>query len=485
MEAKSTPERYSDGAAVREDFRRSGIFDRRRCRKKGFTEEKMKKTKVGFISLGCCKNQADTEVMLAELDKEGFEITADETEAEVIVVNTCAFIESAKQEAIDSILDVAWLKKHGKLKKLIVTGCLAERYRDEIFKEMPEVDAVLGVGSIHHICEAVRTVLDGKSYASYEDKNKVRLGGARIVTTPPYMAYIKIAEGCDNRCTYCSIPNIRGRFRSRPMEDIVEEAKLLCEAGAQEISLAAQDTTRYGEDLYGKYMLAELIRQICKNTDIRWIRLLYCYSDKITDELIEEMRTNERVVHYIDMPIQHINDGILKRMNRHDSRAVIEETIAKLRRKIPDIVIRTTAIVGFPGETEEQFEELCAFVEKVKFERFGAFKYSREEDTPAYGFDGQLDEQVKEDRYNTLMALAADICYEQNREKLEKTVTVLCEGWDEAAGAYVGRTYADAPDIDGKVFFDVDCRRGLHHEGDFVRVKITDFEDYDLIGVSV
>ena len=443
---------------------------------------KAEKLKIGFVSLGCSKNAADTEVMLAELDEAGFEITPDETEADVIVVNTCAFIESAKQEAIDTILDVAWLKENGNLQKIIVTGCLAERYRDEIFRELPEVDAVLGVGSIHNICEAVKKAMTGEKYASFEDKNSVRLGGARVVTTPPYMAYLKIAEGCDNRCTYCAIPNIRGRFRSRPMEDIVEEAKLLCDAGAKEISLIAQDTTRYGTDLYGKQMLVPLIQAICRETDVPWIRLLYCYADKITDELIEEMATNDRVVHYIDMPIQHINDEILRRMNRRDTRALIEETVRKLRARIPDITLRTTAIVGFPGETEEQFEELCRFVEETKFDRFGAFSYSREEDTPAYNFDNQIDEATKQERYDAIMALASDIHYEKNRAKVGSTVTVLCEGFDEAAGAYVGRTYADAPDIDGKVFFDIDKGRRLHQAGDFVRVKITDFADYDLIG---
>jgi ribosomal protein S12 methylthiotransferase len=444
----------------------------------------MKNIKIGFVSLGCCKNQLDTEVMLSVLSDEGFEITNEEADADVIIINTCAFINDAKQEAIDNILDIAWFKKHRHLKKIIVTGCLAERYREQIFEQMPEVDALVGVGSIKKIAEAVRSSLSGNRYSSFEDKNTSELGGGRMLTTPPFAAYLKIAEGCDNRCTYCAIPLIRGKFRSRTIEDIVEEAKLLDEDGCKELSLIAQDTSRYGLDLYGKYMLPELIRRICAETKIPWIRLLYCYPDKITDELIDEMANNDRVVKYIDLPIQHINNDILKAMNRHGNRATIEDAIKRLRDKIPDITLRTTVIAGFPGETEAQFEELCDFIKETRFDRLGAFAYSREEDTPAYDFPDQKDEQTKQDRCDKIMALQAEISAALNEKKLHKTVTVLCEGFDGASGAYVGRSEADAPDVDGKIFFDLDRGKELHKEGDFVKVRITDFYDYDLVGIS-
>ncbi len=444
----------------------------------------MKNIKIGFVSLGCCKNQLDTEVMLSILSDEGFEITNEEADADMIIINTCAFINDAKQEAIDNILDIAWFKKHRHLKKIIVTGCLAERYREQIFEQMPEVDALVGVGSIKKIAEAVRSSLSGNRYSSFEDKNTSELGGGRMLTTPPFAAYLKIAEGCDNRCTYCAIPLIRGKFRSRTIEDIVEEAKLLDADGCRELSLIAQDTSRYGLDLYGKYMLPELIRRICAETEIPWIRLLYCYPDKITDELIEEMANNDRVVKYIDLPIQHINNDILKAMNRHGDRATIEDAIKRLRERVPGITLRTTVITGFPGETEQQFEELCDFIKETRFDRLGAFAYSREEDTPAYDFPDQKDEQTKQDRCDKIMALQAEISAALNEKKLHKTVTVLCEGFDGASGAYVGRSEADAPDVDGKIFFDLDRGKELHKEGDFVKVRITDFYDYDLVGIS-
>ena len=356
--------------------------------------------KIGFVSLGCPKNQLDTEVMLHEVLQAGYEITPEDIEADVIIVNTCAFIESAKKEAIDNILDVAWLKKNRHLKAIIVTGCLAERYGEEIFKELPEVDAVLGVGSIHNIVEAIEAVTvkkkkgSSRKYFSHEDKNAVRLGGDRVLTTPEYSAYIKIAEGCDNRCAYCAIPSIRGKFRSRPMEDLIAEAKQLEALGVKERNVVAQDITRYGLDLYGKYSLAELLHRITEETEIPWIRLLYCYPDKITDELIAEMRDNPRILKYIDLPLQHISDRMLTAMNRHGDGAMIRGVLEKLRREIPDIVIRTTFIVGFPGENEEDFEELCKFVKEQKFDHAGVFTYSREEDTPAYDFPDQIDEQV-------------------------------------------------------------------------------------------
>ena len=439
----------------------------------------MKKPKIGFVSLGCPKNQIDTEIMLKELVEAGYEITAEDISADVIIVNTCAFIESAKQEAIDNILDVAWLKKNRKLKGIICCGCLAERYREEIFKEMPEVDAVLGTGSIHNIVKAVEAVLKGKQYASFDKNEELVLGGERIVTTPEYMAYIKVAEGCDNRCSYCAIPMIRGGFRSRKIEDIVAEAKDLEKLGVKELIIVAQDTTRYGLDIYGEYSLAKLIKSLTEETDIPWFRLLYCYPDKITDELISEIRDNDRVVKYIDIPIQHISDRILKAMNRHGDGELVRDTVRRLREGVPGIVIRTTAIVGFPGETEEDYTELCEYVKEAKFDRFGAFTYSREEDTPAYDLPDQIDEQTKQDRYDGIMAIQLEIHEELNDRKLGDTVKVLCEGFDPVAEVYFGRSEADAPDIDGKVYFTSEKKPSA---GDFVRVKITEAIDYDIYG---
>ena len=438
--------------------------------------------KIGFVSLGCSKNLVDTEVMLKILADAGYQITPDETEADIIVVNTCGFIQSAKEEAIENILDVAWLKKNRSLKGIIATGCLVERYRDEVLKEMPEVDAVLGTGSYHKIAEAVEAVLRGEKYSSFEDKNAAPLGGERIVTTPPYTAYLKISEGCDNRCTYCAIPLIRGKMRSRKMEDVVAEAKSLEALGVKELNLIAQDTSRYGLDLYGKYMLPELVEAILKETAIPWIRLLYLYPDKITDELVAVIRDNDRVCSYVDLPVQHINDRVLERMNRHGDSAVIREAVQKIRREIPDVTLRTTAIVGFPGETEEEFAQLCEFVKEEKFDRFGAFTFSPEEGTAAADFPDQIDEQVKQDRYDTLMRVQLAVSEEKLKEKIGETVEVLCEGYDPVAGVQFGRSRADAPDVDGKVYFS--SKKKLP-EGVFVKVKITKALDYDLFGEAV
>ncbi len=443
----------------------------------------MKKTKIGFVSLGCPKNQIDTEIMLHQLLQAGYEITPEDIEADIIIINTCAFIESAKKEAIDNILDVAWLKKNRSLKGIIVTGCLSERYREEIFTELPEVDAMLGTGSIHSIVEAVRAVESKqKNYCSFEPNESLALGGDRILTTPDYTAYLKIAEGCDNRCTYCAIPDIRGKFRSRPMEDIIAEAKNLEQLGVRELNIVAQDTSRYGLDLYGEYKLAELVHKITEETNIPWVRLMYCYPDKITDELIAEMKSNPKVLHYIDLPIQHIADPVLRRMNRHGGSAIIRDAIKRLRDNIPDIVIRTTVITGFPGETEEDFEELSAFAKEARFDRFGAFPYSREEGTPAYDLPDQIDEQIKQDRYDLLMDQQIEINEALNEKKIGTTVTVLCEGYDPISDAHFGRSYADAPDIDGKVYFNVADKQIRIAEGSFVKVKVTDVIDYDLFG---
>lgn len=447
--------------------------------------KKDKKIKIGFVSLGCSKNLVDTEVMLAKLVSAGYEITPEDIEADVIIVNTCAFIESAKNEAIENILDVAWLKEHRSLRAIIVTGCLAERYRTQIFDEIPEVDAVIGVGSLDHITEAVEAVLKGEKYSFFGDKNTAALGGERIVTTPEYTAYLKVAEGCDNRCTYCAIPLIRGGFRSRPIEDLVKEAKELESIGVKELNLIAQDTTRYGLDLYGEYRLPELIRAICEATAIPWIRILYCYPDKITDELISEIKNNDRVVKYIDLPIQHINDRVLSAMNRHGDSAMIKAVVEKLRREIPDICLRTTVIVGFPGETEEEFNELCEYVAQTEFDRLGAFTYYREEDTPAYDFEDQIDEQTKQDRYDIIMREQLHIAERKNQAFVGKRMTVLCEAYDAVAEIYYGRSAYDAPDIDTKVYFRNALGKKRIAPGTFVEVDIEEAVDYDLIGKAV
>ncbi|MBE6593936.1 MAG: 30S ribosomal protein S12 methylthiotransferase RimO [Ruminococcaceae bacterium] len=444
--------------------------------------------KVGFVSLGCPKNQLDTEVMLHEVATAGHEITPDETEADVVIINTCGFIESAKKESIENILDIAWLKKNRTLKAIIVTGCLAERYRESILEEMPEVDAVLGVGSIHNIVEAIDAVTVNKKkgskrkYTSFEDKECVRLGGDRILTTPEYTAYLKIAEGCDNRCAYCAIPSIRGKFRSRTIEDIVKEAQDLEALGVRELNIVAQDITRYGLDLYGEYSLAKLLRAITDATKIPWIRLLYCYPDKVTDELIAEIRDNDRILKYIDLPLQHVSDRMLKAMNRHGDGATVRSVVKKLREAIPDIVIRTTFIAGFPGETEEDFEELCEFVKETRFDHLGVFPYSREEDTAAYDMPDQIDEQIKQDRADIIMREQLDINTENNEKKVGSVITVLCEDYDPVAQVHFGRSAADAPEIDGKVYFRAEKRIA---PGSFVKVKVREVLDYDLMGRAI
>lgn len=447
--------------------------------------------KIGFVSLGCSKNLCDTEVMLHHLMEAGYEITPEETEADVVIVNTCAFIESAKKESIENILDIAWLKENKDLKGLIVTGCMAERYREQVLTEMPEVDAVLGVGSIHKIVEAVQSVLDnaGKKdvdrYSSFEDKETCPMGGDRVITTGDHMAYLKIAEGCSNRCTYCAIPNIRGKMRSRTMKDIIEEATMLDAMGIKELNIIAQDTSAYGIDIYGHYALPELLRGICEATNIPWIRLLYCYPDKITDELVAEIRDNPRIVKYIDIPIQHIDDNVLARMNRHGGSAIIKDAIARLRKEVPGIILRSTAIVGFPGETEEEFNALAQFVKDTKFERFGVFTYSREEDTPAYDFPDQVEEKVAQKRMDILMRSQNRISEAFNESRIGTTVHVLCEGFDPVAEAHYGRSYGEAADIDGKIWITCDKPELRIAEGEMLDVKITDALDYDLVGTPV
>ena len=420
--------------------------------------------------------------MLRLLHEAGFEITPDETEAEIIIVNTCGFIESAKEESINNILDTASLKSYGKCRHIIATGCLTERYREEVMTELPELDAVLGVGSIDEIVNACNAVLRGEKFISFKDKEKAVLGGDRILTTPDYTAYLKIAEGCDNKCTYCAIPMIRGGLRSRTIEDIVAEARDLEALGVKELNLIAQDTSRYGLDIYGEYSLARLVRAISEGTTIPWIRLLYCYPDKITDELIDELRDNPRLVKYMDIPIQHISDRILTRMNRHGNSDLIKETVNKLRERVDGIILRTTAMVGFPGETEEDFAELCEFVKEAKFDRFGAFVFSEEEGTVAATLDGVVDMQTRQDRYDCLMATQLTVTEELNEKEIGKTKTVLVEGFDTVAEVYYGRSYADAPDVDGRVYF---TSKTKLLPGAFCDVEITEALDYDLVGHSV
>lgn len=435
--------------------------------------------KVGFVSLGCPKNLVNTENMLAILAQNGFEIVAEDVEADVIVINTCAFIESAKKEAIDNILDVAWLKENHTLKGIVVTGCLPERYKEEILKEMPEVDCILGTGSFGNICEAVQAAYEGKKYSSFEDKNTSNIGGERVITTPEYFAYLQIAEGCDNHCTYCVIPSIRGRFRSRPMSDILEEARNLAELGVKELCLIAQDTTRYGEDIYGVYSLDSLIHEISEIEGIEWIRVMYCYPDRITDGLINEFATNPKLVKYIDMPIQHISTPVLKRMNRRDTEESIRSVVKKLREAVPGMYIRTTVITGFPGETDADFDKLLSFIKETRFERLGAFIYSREEGTPAYDMPDQVPEKLKRRRHDAIMREQKRIHDSINKNSVGKIIRVINEGYDQVAESYYGRSFADAPEIDGKIYYSSPRRL---REGEFVDVLVNEVLDYDLTG---
>lgn len=434
--------------------------------------------KVAMISLGCPKNQVEAEHMLALLADAGCELVGDASEAQVAVVNTCGFIDSAKQEAIDSILEMAALKQQG-LCGIVVTGCLAERYRQQIRQQMPEVDVVLGGGSVGDIVEAVQQAAQGKSFERYADIEKAPLGGDRLLTTPFYTAYLKLGDGCDNFCTYCAIPLIRGRLRSRPLEELVQEAQALAQSGVRELVLVAQDTTRYGEDLYGENRFCDLLRELERVEGIAWIRILYAYPDRISDELLELMAKSEKILPYIDLPLQHANDTILSAMNRRGSRADIEAVLAKIRKTLPHACVRTTFICGFPGETPEQFEQLCDFVAQQRFERMGCFAYSAEEGTPAADFPNQVDEAEKQRRTELLMTLQNTISTQLNQEMVGKTLPVLVEEYDEELGRYAGRSYRDAPEVDGRVYF---TSGQTHEEGCFVDVTVTAADDYDLYG---
>ncbi len=435
--------------------------------------------KIGMVSLGCPKNQVDAERMLAELTNAGYEITNEEEKAEVIIVNTCGFIESAKTESIENIIEVAQYKQSGALKALVVTGCLAERYREQILSEIPEVDCVVGIGANNDIVTLVDAALNGTKTSKFDDKTKLSLCGDRILTTPFYSAYLKVAEGCNNCCSYCAIPDIRGIFRSLPIEDCVKEAKKLAEGGVKELIVVAQDTTNYGADIYGKPSLPQLLKELCKVEGIHWIRTLYTYPDKITDELLDLIANEEKLVPYLDIPIQHASDKILKKMNRRGDRAGLEKLIEKIRTKIPDITLRTSLITGFPGETEQDFTNLCEFVQAVRFDRLGCFAYSAEEDTPAANFPDQVDEQLRQDRSEIIMNDQMTIAEQKNQEKIGSEVEVLVEGYDPYIKCFFGRSAADAPDIDGKVFFTSPENLAA---GSFVRVLVNDVIEYDLLG---
>ena len=436
--------------------------------------------KILFISLGCDKNLVETEVMLGMLASRGYEMTNDEQEADIIVINTCCFIHDAKEESIQNILEMAEYKKNGSAKALIVTGCMAERYRQEILDEIPEVDEVLGTTAYDRILDAVDAALAGQHEVMTADLDALPLPETkRLVTTGGHFAYLKIAEGCDKHCTYCIIPKIRGNFRSVPMERLLKEAQDLAEQGVKELILVAQETTLYGKDLYGEKSLPKLLRELCKISGIRWIRILYCYPEEITDELIQVMKEEPKICHYLDLPIQHANDTILKRMGRRTSKQELIDIVQKLRKEIPDICLRTTLITGFPGETQEQHEEVMEFIDTLEFDRLGAFTYSPEEDTPAATFEDQIDEEVKEDRQADIMELQQEIAFDKAEDMIGREVLVMIEGKVADENAYVGRTYRDAPNVDGLIFINTDVEL---ISGDFAKVKVTGALDYDLIG---
>ncbi len=433
--------------------------------------------KVGMISLGCPKNQVDGEALLAKLAAAGYQIVNEIENSDVMIVNTCGFIEDAKREAIDTILEVAQYKEAGVISALVVTGCLAERYQDEILKEMPEVDAVIGIGANADIVKVCDKALCGIQTSNFPNKCYLPIDDERLLSTPSHWAYLKIAEGCDNRCSYCAIPGIRGKFRSRKIESVVHEAKSLVNRGVKEIILVAQDTTKYGQDLYGEYSLDKLLKELVKIDGLEWIRLFYCYPQRITDSLIDVIANEEKVCNYIDIPLQHSDTTVLKNMNRvgdgNDYRVLLD----KMRKAIPDLALRTTFMVGFPGETDEQFENLCDFVKDMKFDKMGCFTFSPEEDTPAFDMDNQIDEDVKKRRQEVLMNAQYSITEASNKSRVGNVYKVIIDSF--ADGKYTGRSYMDSPEIDSGIIFTSNKKLNI---GDFVNVKITDFDGYDLIG---
>ena len=444
---------------------------------------KMKNKKILFISLGCDKNLVDSEVMLGILADRGFEMTDTEDDADIIIINTCCFINDAKEESINTILEMAEYKKTGPCKALIVTGCLAQRYKQEIVDEIPEVDAVIGTSKYDEIFDAVDQALKGSHFLDVDDLDRLpSVPGKRILTTGGHYAHLKIAEGCDKHCTYCIIPKNRGNYRSVPMEQLLAEAASLAEQGVKELILVAQETTLYGVDLYGKKSLHILLQELAKIKGIRWIRILYCYPEEIYPELIETIKNEKKVCHYLDMPIQHASDAILKRMGRRTTKAQLKETVSLLRKEIPDIVLRTTLIAGFPGETQEQHEELMEFVDEMEFERLGVFAYSPEENTPAASMPDQIPEEIKEERRDAILELQQEIAFDKAADMVGRTLYAMIEGKVADEPAYVARTYADSPDIDGYVFVNTG---EMLMSGDFVKVKITGSAEYDLIGELV
>lgn len=432
---------------------------------------------VGMISLGCPKNQVDGEVLLKKLKDAGFRIALSIEDSDAVIINTCGFIEAAKTEAIETILEVAEYKNAGIISAIIVTGCLAERYQDEVLKEMPEVDAVVGIGSNSDIVKICQKALCGVKTSIFPDKCYLPLDDKRLVSTPPHWAYLKISDGCDNKCSYCAIPSIRGSYRERTMESIIEEAAALAESGVKELIVVAQDTTKYGISLYGEYKLAELLKKLCKLDGIEWIRIFYCYPDKVTDELIDTIAEEEKICSYIDMPLQHCNADILKTMNRSGSYETLSALIAKMRSKIKGLSLRTTFMVGFPGETEEQFEELCDFVKEMKFDKMGCFTFSPEEDTPAYEMDNQIEQEIKNRREEILMDIQYTVTENVNKARVGNTYKVIIDGAD--GDKYIGRSYLDSPEIDSGIIINSDKEL---LPGDMVNVKITDYNGYDLIG---
>lgn len=436
--------------------------------------------KIGMISLGCPKNQVDGEILLSKLSDAGFEIVNTIEQSDLMIVNTCGFIDDAKKEAIETILEVAQYKEAGIISAIVVTGCLAERYQDEILREMPEVDAVVGIGANENIVKICQKALCGISTSIFPDKCYLPLDDDRMLSTPSHWAYLKIAEGCDNKCAYCAIPAIRGPFRSRTIESIVAEGEKLAQKGVKEIILVAQDTTKYGYDLYGEYRLDDLLMELVKIDGIEWIRLFYCYPQRITDSLIEVIKTQDKICNYIDIPLQHANHDVLKNMNRTGDAQSYIELLSKMRREIPDISFRTTFMVGFPGETEEQFEDLCNFVSEVKFDKMGCFTFSPEEDTPAYDMDCQIDEDVKQRRQEVLMNLQYSVTQQCNQNKIGKIYKVIVDEAND--GTYIGRSYLDSPEIDSGIIFTSKEQIPI---GSFVNVKIISFDGYDLIGECV
>ena len=437
--------------------------------------------KLLFVSLGCDKNLVDSEDMLGVLTRAGHEIVDDENEAEAIIINTCCFINDAKEESVETILEMAEYKKAGTCKVLIVTGCMAQRYKQEIIEEIPEVDAVLGTTSYGEILKAVEEAVAGRHYQEYKDIDYlVPDQGKRVLTTGGHFAYLKIAEGCDKHCTYCIIPKLRGKFRSVPMERLIRQAEELAEQGVKELILVAQETTLYGKDLYGEKSLHRLLKELCKVKGIRWIRILYCYPEEIYDGLIQTMKEEPKICHYLDLPIQHASDAVLKRMGRRTTRKELTEKIQKLREEIPDIVLRTTLITGFPGETEEDHETLMEFVDEMEFDRLGVFTYSAEEDTPAASMEGQIPEEVKEERRDALMELQQEVSYDKGTERIGQELLVMIEGKVSGESAYIARTYGDAPKVDGYIFVQTG---ELLVTGDFAKVRVTGAMEYDLIGV--